>query len=235
MCGRDRAVALEHRDEALHELGVELAPRDAAQLGDRVLRGHRRAVGFARGERVVRRADRDDPRWQGDLVADQPGRVAAAVDVLVVVEDRIGDRAVAVEPADERRPVLRMAADHRPVLVGEDLGVEDAVGQRELADVVQQPRRVDEILFGLVEAQLDGKLPRVARDGGRVACGHPIAQRERLHERGQHAELQRGEVDRARLQLVCAILRAQQRDRQVLEDQKQQRPTPSRTGKPRFV
>ena len=34
---RDRALALEHRDEALDELGVELAPGDAAQLGHRVL------------------------------------------------------------------------------------------------------------------------------------------------------------------------------------------------------
>ena len=157
-----------------------------------------------------------------DLVADQAGRVAAAVDVLVVVEDRVGDRAIAVEPADERRPVLRVAADHRPVLVGQDLRVQDAVGQRELADVVQQARRVDEILLGLVETELGGKLLRVAGDGGRVACGHPIAQREGLDERRQHSELQGGKVDRARLQLVGAILRAQQRDRQVLEDQKQQ-------------
>ncbi len=37
-----------------------------------------------------------------DLVADQAGRVAAAVDVLVVVEDRVGHRAVAVEAPHER-------------------------------------------------------------------------------------------------------------------------------------
>ena len=157
-----------------------------------------------------------------DLVADQAGRIAAAVDVLVVVEDRIGDRAVAVEPADERRPVLRMAADHGPVLIGQDLGVEDAVGQRELADVVQQARGVNEILLGLVAAQRGGELPRVASDGGRVARGHAIAQCERLDERRQHSELQRRQVDRACLQLVGAILRAQQRDREILEDQQQQ-------------
>jgi len=150
----DGPLALEHRDEAVHELAIQLAPSHPPQLGDRVLGSHRRAVGFARRERVVRRADRDDARGKRDLVADQTGRVAAAVDVLVVVEDRVCDRAIAVEPADERSPILRMAADHRPVLIGEDLGVQDAVGQRELADVVQQPSRMDEILLGLVTTQL---------------------------------------------------------------------------------
>ena len=150
---------------------VELAAGDPAQLGHRVLRRHRRAVGVARGQRVVGRADRDDARGERDLVADQPGRVAAAVDVLVVVEDRVGDRPVAVEAPDERRAVLRVAADHRPVLVGEDLGVEDAVGQRELADVVQQPGGVDEVLLGLAAADLLRQRARVARDRGGVARG----------------------------------------------------------------
>ena len=90
---------------------------------------------------------------QRDLVADQPGRVAAAVDVLVVVEDRVRDRPVAVQAPHERRAVLRVAADHRPVLVGEHLGVEDPVGQRELADVVQQAGRVDEVLVGLASSR----------------------------------------------------------------------------------
>ncbi len=153
-----------------------------------------------------------------DLVADQSRRVAAAVDVLVVVEDRVRHRAIAVEAPHERSALLRVAAHYRPVLVGEDLGVQDAVGERELADVVQQPGGVREVLIGLVESHLARQRTGVAGDGGGVASGHAVSQRKRLHERHEHAELHRGEAHRARLQLLGAVLRAQQRARQVLED-----------------
>ncbi len=56
----------------------------------------------------------------------RPAGIAAAVDALVVVEDRVGDGPEAVELADHRRAVLRVAADHRPVLVGELFGVQHA-------------------------------------------------------------------------------------------------------------
>ena len=106
----------------------------------------------------------------------RPGRIAAAVDALVVVEDRVGDRAVAVERADERRAVLRVAADHGPVLVGQDLGVQDPVGQRELADVVQQAGGMDDFLLVLVGSRAPWPAPsrsarprrRGARSSGRA-------------------------------------------------------------------
>ncbi len=107
----------------------------------------------AGGHRVEGRADRDDPRGERDLAGDQTGRVAAAVDALVVVEDRVGDRAVAVELADERRAVLRVAADHLPVGVGQLLGVQDPVRPGELADVVQQRRGLDDLPLLLVDSR----------------------------------------------------------------------------------
>ena len=65
-----------------------------------------------------------------------------------------------------------------------DLGVQDAVGPGELADVVQQPGGVDEVLFGLVAAELDrAERSRVAGDRRGVAAGRLVAQRERSHER----------------------------------------------------
>ena len=45
--------------------GVELFAGDPAQLEDRVVRGHRRAVGVARGHHVVGVGDGDDPRQLG--------------------------------------------------------------------------------------------------------------------------------------------------------------------------
>ena len=68
-------------------------------------------------------------------------------------------------------------------------------------------------------AQLRGEGLRVAGDRGRVLGGRAVAQRERVHQRGEHSELQRGELDRAGFQLVGALLGAQQRDREVVEDE----------------
>ncbi len=57
-----------------------------------------------------------------------------------------------------------------------------------------RPGGVGEILVGLVAAHLAGKRPRVAGDGGGVAGGHAVSERERLDERDEHPELHRGEA-----------------------------------------
>ena len=57
---------------------------------------------------------------------------------------------------------------------------------------------MDELLLGRRAADRLGDRAGVARDGGRVAGGHPVAQRQRLDQRGEHADLQRGELRRAR-------------------------------------
>ena len=107
-----RTFALEQRDEALDELGVELAvlgPLGAAPPS--LPRGSSARDSLARPVIVcVGAADRQDARRQRDLLADQPRGIAATVDPLVVVEDRLGDGAVAVERADQFRPVLGMAS-----------------------------------------------------------------------------------------------------------------------------
>src|SRR5271154_1076017 len=57
--GEGGPLALDQRDEALDQLGVELAmPSGMAQLGHSIRRSHRRAEGMACGHRVVRAADR---------------------------------------------------------------------------------------------------------------------------------------------------------------------------------
>src|SRR5260221_5778370 len=88
-------LALEQLDEDLDEAGVELFAGDTAQLDDRVVAGHRRAVGGARRHHVVGVGDGDDPGRLGDVVAGEPAWVALGVDPLVVGGGDLGDRGVA--------------------------------------------------------------------------------------------------------------------------------------------
>ena len=185
---------------------------------DRLVAGHRRAVGVAGGHHVVGVGDGDDPRQFGDVVAGQPARVALAVDPLVVGEDDLADRPVAVDRGDDAGALVGVALDQHPVLVGErHVGLEDAVGKDELADVVQQRGDVDQLLFLAREAGPLGDLARVARHRGAVARGHPIAQVERAQQRAQHPDLEAGQLLAALLQLVGPLLGEQQRAEQVLE------------------
>ena len=90
----------------------------------------------------------------------EAARIALAVDPLVVGEDDLGDRAVAVERGDDPRALLRVALDQHPVLVGErHVGLEDPVGEDELADVVQQRGDVDELLLAGASSRPAGRSP----------------------------------------------------------------------------
>ena len=129
------------------------ASGDAAQLLDRLARGHRFAVGVARRHHVVGVRDRDDPCGERDLVADEPVRIAAAVDPLVMSEDDLGDRAVALDAGDEPGALLGVHADDVELLLRElGVGEQDRVGEDELADVVQQRGRVDHVLLAVARA-----------------------------------------------------------------------------------
>src|SRR3954451_20234697 len=64
-----------------------MAPCAALQHGERLLARDRLAVWAVGGHRVEGVADRHDPRAEGDLLAHQPVRVAAAVVALVARAD----------------------------------------------------------------------------------------------------------------------------------------------------
>ena len=210
--------ALEQLDEDLDEALIELGAGDAAELDDRVVARHRRAVGVACRHHVIGVGDRDDPCQLRDFVAFQPARVALAVDPLVVGEDDVGDRPVAVERRDHARALLRVALDQHPVLVGQrHVGLQDPVGEDELADVVQQRGDVDQLLILAREARFLGDRPRVPRHRRRVPGGHLVAQVERAQQRAQHPHLEAGQLVGAFLQLHRALLGEQQLAEQVLE------------------
>jgi hypothetical protein len=77
----------------------------------------------------------------------------------VVVQDDLGDRAVALDALDELGALLGVELDQLPFLVGQ-LAVreQDGVGQDELADVVQQRGGVDQVLLALASAEARGDL-----------------------------------------------------------------------------
>ena len=86
-------------------------------------------------------------------------------------------RSVAVKGGDDAGTLLGMAANQHPVLVGQrNVGLEDAIGKDELADVVQQRCNMDQLLL---LARVAGPLrdrTGVARHRGAVAGGHLVAQ-----------------------------------------------------------
>ena len=150
---------------------VELSAGDAPQLDHRLVRADRVAIGVAGGHHVVGVGDGDDPGQLGDLVAGEAARIALAVDALVVGEDDLADRLVAVDLRDDPRALGGVGLDRLPLLVGEPAaaGLEDVVREHELADVVQQAGRVGQLLV-LRRRSRPGRRSR-ARSGRRRRCG----------------------------------------------------------------
>src|SRR5205823_3811092 len=75
-------------DEEPDQARIEVAPREAPQLGERLVDRPRRLVRAVGDERVVDIADGTDARDERDLVALEPQGIARAVPLLVV---RAGD------------------------------------------------------------------------------------------------------------------------------------------------
>ena len=122
----------------LDQLRVELGSGAAAQLLERVLGADRVAVGAALGHRLVGVADEDDPRAERDLLACEPVRIAVAVPALVARADQRRDRCHRRRRRQDPLADRRVGHHQRPLVVVErpDL-VQDAVGDRDLADVVE--------------------------------------------------------------------------------------------------
>ena len=142
-----------------------------------------------------------------------------AVDALVVREHRVGDLAEALDAEQQARAVGRMALDQTPLgRVQFAAAQQDVIGQRLLPDVVQQPRRVRDRLLVLGQAGRARELARVVGDGGRVAGGARVAQRERLQQQPDHPLVADVELVLAAQDLLAVLVAAQQRAQQQLAD-----------------
>ena len=95
---------------------VQLAPGDAPELHERGLGAHGPAIGIAGGHHVVRVGGGDDPGAKRDLRERGRRIVAVSVVALVVAQDDVRNRAVAVDAADQLGALLRMQLDRLPLL-----------------------------------------------------------------------------------------------------------------------
>ncbi len=134
--------------------------------------------------------------------------VAVPVVALVVAVDDVGDGSVALDAAHELGSLLRVELDGLPLLRRElAVGEEDRVGEDELADVVQESGRVDELLLALGKPHHPGHLAAIACDGSGVARGHGVPHGERLHDRGEEAHLQGRQLAGPLAELLAALER----------------------------
>src|SRR6186997_1329094 len=155
------------RDEDAHDGRVVLRAGAAHELVQSVLFRQRLAVRAVRDHRDVRTADADDPRGKGDLVGGEPVRVPAAVPVLVA-------RANDARHAAERRGCAQDAladdgvlADEPPFALVERAGfVEDLVGNRELAEVVELSGALELLELVPAEAERGADVERERSDVG---------------------------------------------------------------------
>ena len=162
---------------------VELRAGVVADLGQRVLAAHRLAVGAVGGHRVVRVAAEDDPRGERDLLAGEAVRVAPAVPALVAGADDLADaRHQAADAVEQQLALDRVRLDQLELLVGE-LGrlVQDLLGDRDLADVVEQRGELELLAVGLRDAPSRPRPRRRARrpSGSGRRCSRPRPRRRR--------------------------------------------------------
>ena len=132
----------------------------------------------------------DDPGAERDLLPGQPVGIPRAVEALVVVADRRHRVAEEPEPVDDARALLGVALHQRPLLGRERGGLQqDRVGDRELADVVEERGVAEQVELRLGEAELaadrERELLHAARVAGRVRVARVDRRGERLHRRGR--------------------------------------------------
>ncbi len=135
----------------------------------------RQPVGPLRGDRVEGVGDGDDASAQGDLLAAQAIRVAAAVNALVVVAN---DRREARIPhrREHVRAVGGVTLDHLELLVGEGAGlVEDRRWRVDLADVVDQRRGPHLCTLGGADVQRSGDAFGVVCHAAAMTVGVGVA------------------------------------------------------------
>ncbi len=206
-------------DEQLRDLGVELRPGPLDQRLARLLGRPRGAVGALVRHRAVRLEHREHPRAERDVLAAQPGRVARAVDALVVVEHRHRDIVQRGRLAEHVEPQPRMQLDQRP-LVGRQLARAQPrpLGQRQVADRPQQRGADQHVALALVELEVLGEQARVDRELARLPVQDRVVRRDRL---GEHADRRPARV--AELVLEPVVLKRRpgvvtEREQQLVAD-----------------
>ncbi len=179
----------QHPDEGVHDRGVVVRARRAAQLGEGLGALAAALVDAVGRDRGVRVGDGHDAGLERDLVGGEAVRVAGPVPALVVVAHR-GRRLAQAGQAGDQLLADRGVADHdAPLGVVERAGLgQDAVGDRDLADVVQQAAEAAAEDQRRRQPQLAGDRGGELGDLLAVQLRHALAHRGRQRERLRDAD-----------------------------------------------
>ena len=203
--------SVETRQQRRHHPRVELRAGAAFELRTRLGGRQRLAVGPVDPERVPGVAGQHDPRGQRDRLAREAVRIAVAVPALVRVPDRGRDRVEAGQRAQDALADRGMRVDERPLLLLEPARlVQQAVGDADLADPVQQRRRADVGDLRAVEAEAGRHGHGQPLDRVRVLAGVAVACLQRQRERAHHRVVGRGDA------LVLGLERLERGDERPL-------------------
>src|SRR5271165_2578653 len=91
-CPPGESLALQSRDERVHDLRIELSPGAAAQLRDRFFDAVSGAVWPHRDQRAIDITDRDNSRTQGNCLARELIWIARSVPAFSLCRDHWRDR-----------------------------------------------------------------------------------------------------------------------------------------------
>ena len=100
-CRVSERPAKQHRRTGVHDGWVIQPPSSGSDLVHCDLDAERGAVRPAGGHRLHHVGDRHDPGFQQDPLARQAGRVAGAIQSLMMLQDRLGDWPRQVEALDD--------------------------------------------------------------------------------------------------------------------------------------
>ena len=193
-------------------IGSNCVPRHRSISPTASSRSTGSAVGPGRRHGVEGVGHGDDPGELRDLLAAQPGRVAQAVDALVVVEDPLEGLVEELDVLEHLGAAQRVRLDHRELVVGEAARLlQDLRGHAELADVVEDPGVAQGVDPVLADAQ-------DARDHHRC-LGDPLAVTAGVVVLGLHGLDEGPDGGLVRLLLVGVLEERPARDEQGEQDQ----------------
>src|SRR5260221_6099905 len=161
-----------------HELRIKMPAGVLLHVHDRFCDGPRRFIGADRGERVVDVRDGDDSRFERDMFAPEPGRVAAAVVLLVVAERDYSDH-WQVSGRAVRQHVVADASvglHDSQVLAVEPSGIlQNPVRYADFSDIVHRRGQLDRILLSRGQPDALGDQRGVLGHPHKVHPGHLVA------------------------------------------------------------
>jgi len=184
-----------------------LAAGVGCQFGERGDRRHGRPIDAIARHRVIGVAGEHDARGDGDLVADEPVRVAGAVPALVARPDYLPDPTQQPTDAVEHELALDRVRLHDLELArgeGRRL-VEDLLRDRDLADVMEHRGELELLAPRRVELELVRDCVDELNDGARVLCRVVVLELDDVGKQHDHPAIGTIQLERLRVPLSAIL------------------------------